>query len=424
MAQRIYVTDAQVKAARMLVDRDRALGRETDEATRIIADQDLGADPSATPGRQRRPDHSWEAVAAQPGTGFWTALDAEQRRQLMSAGTWRTFPADDVLMREGDPADHVIVIMGGRAKISVNRNGRERVLAVRGVGELIGERAAHDVSVRTATVTAIELIWALMVQTRDFAAFAGKHPRVVNMIQDQMWKRLTEGLPEPGPSGGGWHRLFGKLVRARSAAGNVAARPPRGRPGTLVGENYTILLSDVVGSGAGARTGNDRAVIRDALHVMMNAALKGLETRTEDRGDGFLTVLPPAVLTDEVMRRVLAELPAALEQHNRNQRASLQFQLRLAVNVGPVSADPGGVSGEAVIIAHRLLDDPDFKQATSGRGKKTSLGVIISPFVYETVVRPDQDLTEVASYTQVPVKVKDSNTTAWVRWISPDPVPA
>lgn len=34
---RIVVTDAQVEAARMIVDRDRAVGRETSEAIRKIA---------------------------------------------------------------------------------------------------------------------------------------------------------------------------------------------------------------------------------------------------------------------------------------------------------------------------------------------------------------------------------------------------
>lgn len=181
----------------------------------------------------------------------------------------------------------------------------------------------------------------------------------------------------------------------------------------------------MVGFGAGTRTDNDRAVIREALHTMMNAALKGISgVRTEDRGDGFLTVVPPPASTGEVMQRVLAELPATLVQHNRDQRDPRRFQLRLAVNVGPVSGDVGGISGEAVDIAASLLEAPDFKQAMADRGEGTNLGVIISPFVYETVVRQDRDLTEVASYTQAPVKVEQANTTAWVRWISPDPVAA
>jgi len=38
MTEKIVVTDAQVKAAQMIVDHDRAVGRETDEATRKIAE--------------------------------------------------------------------------------------------------------------------------------------------------------------------------------------------------------------------------------------------------------------------------------------------------------------------------------------------------------------------------------------------------
>ena len=62
MVQKIFVTDAQLEAARMLVERDRALGRETDQATRLIADQKLDSDPP-------RPDHSWQSTS-RPGQQF------------------------------------------------------------------------------------------------------------------------------------------------------------------------------------------------------------------------------------------------------------------------------------------------------------------------------------------------------------------
>jgi hypothetical protein len=110
------------------------------------------------------------------------------------------------------------------------------------------------------------------------------------------------------------------------------------------------------------------------------------EVRTEDRGDGLLTVLPAAVSSEEVMR-LLARLAAALERHTRDQRDSARFQLRLAVNVGPVSRGSSGLSGEAVTIAAELLDAPQFKKALANQ--ETSLGIIVSPFVYEAVVRPD-----------------------------------
>lgn len=40
MREKIFVTDAQVKAARMIVDHDRAEGRETDQAIRKLAEAD------------------------------------------------------------------------------------------------------------------------------------------------------------------------------------------------------------------------------------------------------------------------------------------------------------------------------------------------------------------------------------------------
>jgi len=48
------------------------------------------------------------------------------------------------------------------------------------------------------------------------------------------------------------------------------------------------------------------------------------------------------------------------------------------------------------------------------------LGIIVSPFVYETVIRPGSDLSEEASYIQVPVELRESSTIAWMRLISPD----
>ena len=61
MAEKIVVTDAQVKAAQMIVSHDKATGRETDEATRKIAEAKPenmagvgpGAERGAGPGAER-----------------------------------------------------------------------------------------------------------------------------------------------------------------------------------------------------------------------------------------------------------------------------------------------------------------------------------------------------------------------------------
>lgn len=189
---------------------------------------------------------------------------------------------------------------------------------------------------------------------------------------------------------------------------------PGGSRVPLIGENCTVLLSDVVGFGARYRNDTDRRIVREALFCMMDAALRDIPgVRSEDRGDGLLTVIPPTVPTARVMSEVLEELPAALDQHNFGQSESARFQLRLAVSVGPVVSDAMGVSGEAIIIAARLVEAPCLKEALVN--SKVNLGIIVSPFVYEAVIRHIGNSRDITSYSQVIVEVKESAITAWMK---------
>lgn len=64
-----------------------------------------------------------------------------------------------------------------------------------------------------------------------------------------------------------------------------------------------------------------------------------------------------------------------------------------------------------------LVEAPHFKEAVA---KSTaSLGVIASPFVCETAIRHGADPWDVASYVEVPVEVKESDTMAWMKLFHP-----
>jgi hypothetical protein len=337
---------------------------------------------------------------------FWDALDPTEREALRAVAFLRTFAAGATIMQEGEQADHVIVILGGKVRICVNENGRQRVLAERGLGQLVGERGALQVSVRSATVITREMVWALVVQTKDFAAFISAHPRVLALVQEQRYDR---GTYEPTGYGHDDPADF-----RGEPGGETATRQPAGftagHPQALNGENCTVILTDVVAFGARIRTDGDRLIIRGALSWMTRRAMQGIPgVWSEDRGDGMLMVIPPDVPTARVMDQLLQELPGAIDRHNRSQGEPASFQLRLAINVGPVVSDVLGVSGEAIIVAARLVEAPDFKSALAG--STANLGVIASPFVYEAVIRHSQD----PEYSPVPVEVKESRTTAWMK---------
>ena len=63
----------------------------------------------------------------------------------------------------------------------VNRTSQQRTIAERGPGQLVGERGAFQVNVRSATVVALQTVQTLVMKTEDFAAFVSAHPGVLGI---------------------------------------------------------------------------------------------------------------------------------------------------------------------------------------------------------------------------------------------------
>lgn len=62
----------------------------------------------------------------------------------------------EVLIRQGEMGDHAFQVIDGQVEISVKVDGKEKVLATRGSGAIIGELAVFTKEPRSATVTARE----------------------------------------------------------------------------------------------------------------------------------------------------------------------------------------------------------------------------------------------------------------------------
>jgi CRP-like cAMP-binding protein len=361
-----------------------------------------------------------------PAVSFWDALDAAERVALAMVATAQGFAAGQPLMCEGDRADHVMVIIEGHVEVCIDENGWERVLAERGPGELVGERGGLQVRIRSASVIALDPVQVLTVSTKAFQAFVNAHPKVFDIVEQQLYDRLTEapaGRPDRlRPTDGLLAPGTAEPAAVRLRPGPVAAVTMPSLP-PLNGENCTIIYSDVVGFSSRERNDADRLVIRSALFGITHLILRGIPGAwSQDRGDGLLTVIPPSIPTADVIALLHKELPAALDRHNRTDRGATRFQLRIAIDVGPVTSDMMGVSGQAVIIAARLLEAPLFKASfVAGTAK---LGVIASRFVFDAVIRHHLDPFDLAGYREVPVEVKGFTTMAWMKIFGPPAPPA
>lgn len=341
---------------------------------------------------------------------FWSSLGLPEQRAFRAFAEERTFARGARLMREGGHADFVMLILDGWTQITVQDGGGERVVAERGPGQLVGERAALQVNVRSATVVVLELVHALVMSTDDFASFLSEHPAVLDLVESQIYDRLTEHRARRESD----RRL---VVPLPEPAERQAVPRPREQP--LAGENCTVLRTDVVGFGALNRNDRDRRIVRQGSLEMMQATLGPLweSCMAEDRGDGLLIVVPPEVPTARIVERLHRELPGGLILHNRTYSEQARIHLRVAVDVGPVMGDPLGLSGGSLIRTARLIDAPTFKQAMASAG--AVLGIIVSAFVYETAIRQPDGWIGPGEYHPVEVNVKESRIPAWMRLVDP-----
>jgi Cyclic nucleotide-binding domain len=366
--------------------------------------------PEAAVAHRARP-----RIASAGGTirlpGFWGGLDSADQLAFQRLAGERRYVVGEELMREGETADHVVVILEGRTAISVRDGASQRVVAYRGPGELVGERAALQVSVRSATVVAVEAVLALVMRTQDFAAFLSAHPAVLKIIEEMVYQRLTE---DPVRSG------YGPVAKTVSSDIGVRRRPKRQgvKPRRLDGKHCTVVAVDVVGFGGLIRNDEDRRIVHRAMFDMTRSALTGTWEKCsfEDRGDGMLIAVPAAIPTLAVVERLTGALPAELRRHNRIYNVCAQIQMLIAVDTGPVESRDRAMSGKVLGRTRQLLRTPDLANAISR--SRANLGMIVSADVYDTAICPHG---EPVNYGQVWVEEKGVSQQAWMQVIDPAP---
>lgn len=321
-----------------------------------------------------------------PDRTFWDALTPQEKHELLARARGHLYRKEDVLCREGGPAAEVVVIQSGWTRVWVREGAEQRIIAFRGTGELVGERAALMVRDRSATVTAESDVQALRIGAQDFGAFLDGNPRVRAVLEQQVYRRQVERR-DP-------HDL---------------SEEPQG--------NCSILITDITGFSSPGRTDADREYVLDAMYDLMGEAFtaSGLALSRlyhEDRGDGALVIVPPATPTDRVVDPMLAHLAAELRRHNRRASEATRLQLRAALHVGPVRRGPQGVAGVSIITTRRMVDAPAVKRRVAQTG--ADLAFVTSDFVFDTVITPAPGLVDPSRFSRVRVRVKETSLPAWL----------
>jgi CRP-like cAMP-binding protein len=323
------------------------------------------------------------------GVTFWASLTEAEQQGLAARGERVNRPAGTVLCREDASAADVMVILRGCAKVCSG----DRILAMRGPGDLVGERAALMIRSRSATVVALEAVEVLVVPAAEFARFLDEQPRVAGVLEQELYDRLSE------------RRVSGDVDRAGTGEAEWSGR------------NCSILYTDIASFNDPVRTDDDRRVVKHVMYDELRSSFdeSGVPWQgchREDRGDGALVVVPPSVPTVALVHPLVSRLATGIRAHNRRATEVVRIQLRVALHVGPVTKDEHGVAGEAVNQTARLLDAPVFKAELAGSG--ADLGLIVSEFVYDSVVKHAPGGIDPEAYQGVDVEVKETSTKAWI----------
>jgi diguanylate cyclase (GGDEF)-like protein len=108
--------------------------------------------------------------------------------ELSSLGTEATLAQGDVLWREGDPGDHVVVLLEGSLDVTHETpEGEVVVLRTMYAGAVVGEVAVLDGQARSATVSARARCRVLKVPASRFKEFLRHRPDILEQL---FWLQL------------------------------------------------------------------------------------------------------------------------------------------------------------------------------------------------------------------------------------------
>jgi CRP/FNR family cyclic AMP-dependent transcriptional regulator len=120
----------------------------------------------------------------------FAGLQESLLQQLAGRGINRAFPANTVILSEGDGTDALYVILSGKVKVFLaNENGKEVLLDVEGPGDYFGEMTL-DGGPRSASVLTLEPSRFLVIPRSEVETFLASHPRFAMGLVLKLIKRV------------------------------------------------------------------------------------------------------------------------------------------------------------------------------------------------------------------------------------------
>ena len=123
---------------------------------------------------------------------FNVVLDARQLDRLAEATRVVRFRRGEVIMRQNDLGSSMFVLVDGKVTVSVHEPGGDRVAAMLGPGEVVGEMSLITGDRRSATVKAKGRVTALEISKAALEPILAAEPRLAERFATVVEQRHAE----------------------------------------------------------------------------------------------------------------------------------------------------------------------------------------------------------------------------------------
>ncbi len=132
-----------------------------------------------------------ETPALRLGAGAYT-LHLLEKYATRTGELGKVYQDGEVIIRQGEIGDTMYVIQAGRVEVVVDQGGQEVRLAIREVGQPIGEMEIFERQTRVATVRALGQVRVLTVDKKSLVRRIREDPSLTYYMMQTMSQRIRE----------------------------------------------------------------------------------------------------------------------------------------------------------------------------------------------------------------------------------------
>ena len=125
---------------------------------------------------------------------LFSSLDRKELQALARSCQERTYSAGSLLIKQGDTGVGLYIITSGHVKVTLTNNPdrAEEDLGTQGPGSVLGEMALLDDLPRSANVTAVDEVTALLLPVWEFRTTVRNHPEIALKMLAVLSRRLRK----------------------------------------------------------------------------------------------------------------------------------------------------------------------------------------------------------------------------------------